>query len=210
MKLLLLSVSTLLFSLSGAIAQSLPCACAFHPTSKNALLVGSFTLVVPINSGGTTTDFRHSDCQSHSEVCVWLMSNGNLDLVINSKKMTFTGDCSTIKSTSFSTILDLVAPLTIEHGIVLGHLSCSSLTDTIRVLSTLCTQNGSTNNTSFDACDTIWGQRLYKVVCSQGTLSITELPGTAIDCSTTHQNRCEESSGTNAHRECSLTNGKRL
>ena len=170
--------------------------CPSHPTVSNAQFVGSFIVTVSL-SGGSVTAFQENNdnCQSHHEVCVWLMPDGRLDYVIDLEKLTFTGNCPEVDSIPLNDLLDRISSASIEQGILLGYPGCSTVTssiDTVEVVTASCaerTGNGST--TGFDPCGNLWCKRIYQVECFLGVSSVRELTGVDSDCSG-KQSSCEE------------------
>lgn len=168
--------------------------------------MAGFTVTVPLSGNGgftgsgvpegTLNTFDNSGCQSHNEVCIWLMPDGRPDIVIDVGGMTFSGDCDGIDALPLSRILDIVSPAVIEQGILLGHLPCAgstTATDSIDVLTTACANRlGSETATTFTPCDGAWCRRRYQVVCSPGAHIITELAGIPSECSGGSGVPCEE------------------
>ena len=199
MRLLLLCVLGFLSGVAAINAQS--AFCLAHPTEPAAQFVASFTVSVTLGtevSGSTTTN-----CQSHNEICVWLMPSGNLDYVIDITNMTFTGNCGIVNTTPLSDILDIVSHAALEQGVIYGFPPCPDSTnsiDTIEVLTALCgDRSGNDSDTRFIPCDPTWCKRIYQVICTNGISTITELPGAKPECpggvGTPCEGGCADTSG---------------
>ncbi|MCB0712540.1 MAG: hypothetical protein KDD67_09440 [Ignavibacteriae bacterium] len=171
--------------------------CTSHPTDPGAQFLNSFVLTVTISSGSSFFS-DNTNCQSHNEVCVWLMSDGSQDYVVDVAHTTFTGECGEVDLTPLSNLLDLISSAAVEEGIILGYPPCTgttSSTDTVEVLTTSCAERSGTGaGTTFDACDSIWCKRVYEVKCIEGVPTVTELPGVNSNCTGTPSS-CEEGCG---------------
>ena len=84
MRFLLPSLCAWMLFATESFSQSTPC--SSHPTEPGAQLVAGFTVTVPLSGNGgftgsgvpegTLNTFDNSGCQSHNEVCIWLMPDG--------------------------------------------------------------------------------------------------------------------------------------
>lgn len=134
--------------------------CLTHPTDGAAVLMGSFSLTIPVPaSGGPIQTF----CNYDVEVCIWLLSSNRVDYVLNVSTIRFDGDCDMVDNIPFATIMDQFANGSVKKGTELGYSECG---DTVDVWVGQCAErSGSGEETTFDPCNTTWCKRRYAIIC---------------------------------------------
>lgn len=155
-----LSLTWLVFLLavvpSAIHAQSTTC--ATHPVDLTAQFLGSFWVDVDIGS-----PLQVENCQSHVEICTWLIASGQTDYVINANSLYFTGDCADVNTMPFSEIMSTVASAAVVKGVGLEYSDCG---DTVEVWGASCADRmGADNSTTFVSCNEELCTRRYVITC---------------------------------------------
>jgi hypothetical protein len=162
---------------ASAVAQT---AAATHPSDSAASLIGNFTttIIFPASSAP-----RDREVGGHTNVCVFRMSTGQIEYLINTDSIRLTGTWSAGDTVATADLIDNLSRATVAQGISRGFTSCVATGATgARVLNSSYVQRtGSGTATRFTHCSAAgYSARLYDISCQNGasTPSITLLPPT--------------------------------
>jgi hypothetical protein len=155
--------------------------CASHPSDSTAQYIGSFVAIVDLSDPTnhlSAVDFNLSTSTTRRasiELCVWLTSTGQRDLIMKASSVQLRGDCDFIDTLGTSTLFALLARGAIEQGLDSGYITCSSSSAPVTVQQESCVQRtGSCESMELIPCSgSGYSKREYTVSCIGGARTVT-------------------------------------
>src|SRR5688500_11400252 len=135
---------------TSAVAQT--AAVTPHPTDSAAALIGSFNTDIIFAASSAPKD---REVTGHTNVCVFRLSTGTVEYVINTDSVRLLGTWNTGDSVGTVELIDHLSRATVAQGIARGFSSCVATGTTSATVrhSSLVERTGSGTSTRFRHCN---------------------------------------------------------